>query len=73
MKPGYGIMSESSANDTAMIYTSRGRFAEGDVLVRAMLRFLRCEYIDDSALFAGRWRDPLRRLPASRRAPEHTI
>ena len=26
-KPGYGIISECIANDTAMVYTSRGRFA----------------------------------------------
>ena len=32
-KPGYGIISDCVANDTAMLYTSRGRFVEYDVLV----------------------------------------
>ena len=42
-KPGYGIISECIANDTAMLYTSRGRFVEYDVMVAEMPRFLRCE------------------------------
>ena len=33
-KPGYGIISECVANDTALLYTSRGHFVEYDVLVR---------------------------------------
>ena len=32
-KPGYGIISECIANDTALLYTSRGRFVEYDVMV----------------------------------------
>ena len=32
-KPGYGIISECIANDTALLYTSRGHFVEYDVLV----------------------------------------
>ena len=32
-KPGYGIISDCVANGTAMLYTSRGRFAEYDVMV----------------------------------------
>ena len=55
-KPGYGIISECIANDTALVYTSRGRFAEYDVLVREMPRYLRCAYIDNETLLAGRWR-----------------
>ena len=35
-KPGYGIISEAIANDTALLYTSRGRFVEYDVLVKEM-------------------------------------
>ncbi|MCK7523822.1 MAG: hypothetical protein MZV64_42470 [Ignavibacteriales bacterium] len=37
-KPGYGIIAECIANDTAILYTDRGRFAEYDVLVDAMPR-----------------------------------
>ena len=32
-KPGYGIISDCVANGTAMLYTSRGRFAEYEVMV----------------------------------------
>ena len=41
-KPGYGIISECIANDTALLYTSRGHFVEYDVLVAEMPRFVRC-------------------------------
>ena len=40
-KPGYGIIAECLANDTALLYTVRGHFIEYDVLVAAMPRFLR--------------------------------
>ena len=56
-KPGYGIISECIANETAIVYTSRGRFAEYDVLVREMPRYVRCAFIDQETLRAGRWRD----------------
>jgi hypothetical protein len=58
-KPGYGIISECIANRTAMVYTSRGRFAEYDVLVGEMPKYLRCAYLDQEALAAGRWREAL--------------
>ena len=61
-KPGYGIIAECVANGAAMLYTSRGRFAEYDVLVSEMPRFLRCRFIDNEALYAGAWREPLRAL-----------
>ncbi|HET7217039.1 MAG TPA: hypothetical protein VFJ02_03290 [Vicinamibacterales bacterium] len=71
-KPGYGIIAECIANDTAMLYTSRGRFAEYDVLVAEMPRYLRCGFIDHDALFAGRWRtalDGILAQPAPRARP----
>jgi hypothetical protein len=58
-KPGYGIISECIANQTAIVYTSRGRFPEYDVLVREMPRYLRSAYIDQESLRAGRWRAAL--------------
>ena len=58
-KPGYGIIAECVANGAAILYTSRGRFAEYDVLVSEMPRFVRCRFIDQDALFAGAWRDSL--------------
>ncbi len=69
-KPGYGIISECIANGTAMLYTSRGNFAEYDVMVEQMPRFLRCEYIELEALLAGRWREPLERLHPKAPPPE---
>ncbi len=38
-KPGYGIISECIANDTALLYTSRGDFREYPVLVEAMPKY----------------------------------
>ena len=61
-KPGYGIIADCVANRTAMLYTSRGRFVEYDVLVEQMPRFLKCEFIELEAFLAGRWRAALRRL-----------
>jgi hypothetical protein len=55
-KPGYGIISDCLANGTPMLYTSRGRFAEYDVLVREMPGVLRCGYLEMDAFLAGRWR-----------------
>ena len=54
-KPGYGIVAECAANDTALVYAARGDFAEYAVLVEAMPRLLRCAYIGRRDLFAGRW------------------
>jgi hypothetical protein len=69
-KPGYGIISECIANETAMLYTSRGSFAEYDVLVREMPRYLRCGFIGHDDLFAGHWRASLDRLAAGPVPPE---
>ena len=54
-KPGYGIIAECVANQTALLYTSRGEFAEYDVLVAGLPRYLRAAFIDHGALFAGDW------------------
>jgi len=69
-KPGYGIISECIANDTALVYTSRGRFAEYDVLVREMPKYLRSAYIDMVALLAGRWRAALEAALAAPEPPQ---
>lgn len=58
-KPGYGIISECVANDTALVYTSRGHFREYDVLVQEMPRWLRCGFISNEDLMAGRWQRAL--------------
>ena len=64
-KPGYGIISECIANDTAMLYTSRGHFPEYEVLVRDMPKYLRAQFIAQDDLLAGRWAPSLERLLAS--------
>jgi L-arabinokinase len=69
-KPGYGIISECIANDTALLYTSRGRFIEYDVFVREMPRFVRSRFISHADLFAGHWREPLDALVAQSAPPE---
>ena len=52
-KPGYGIVSEAIANDTAMLYTARGHFPEYDVIVRELPQYVRSAFIDNNDLFAG--------------------
>jgi hypothetical protein len=61
-KPGYGIVSECVANGTALLYTSRGHFVEYDVFVAEMPRVLRCRYLPQSDLLAGRWADAVHAL-----------
>jgi L-arabinokinase len=63
-KPGYGIVSECVANGTALLYTSRGRFIEYDVFVEEMPRIVRCRYLAQEDLFAGRWSDDVDALMA---------
>jgi L-arabinokinase len=58
-KPGYGIVSECIVNGAALVYTSRGRFAEYDVFLAEMPRVLRCRFITEEDLLAGRWSDAI--------------
>ena len=69
-KPGYGIIAECVANDTALVYTSRGHFVEYDVLVREMPRWLRCGFISNEDLLAGSWQHALDRVLALPGPPE---
>jgi hypothetical protein len=65
-KPGYGIIADCVANDADMLYTSRGRFAEYDVMVREMPHYLRCQHLALDAFEAGAWDaalSTLRHLP----------
>ena len=63
-------MSESVANGTALLYTSRGRFIEYDLFVAEMPRLLRCRYLPQEDLFAGRWADAIDALVAQPAPPE---
>jgi len=58
-KPGYGIVADCIANETAMVYTPRGRFAEYPVMLREMPRYLRCRALGLDAFEAGSWREAL--------------
>lgn len=72
-KPGYGIVAECLANDTAMLYTSRGHFPEYDVIVEEMPKFLRTAFINHDDLFAGKWESALDKLlaqPKPKKKPE---
>ena len=66
-KPGYGMIAECAANDTAMLYTSRGRFPEYEVLVADLPALTRAAFIGRDEFFAGRWQEPLDRLLAQPR------
>lgn len=68
-KPGYGIIAECLANDTALLYTDRGNFIEYDVLVANMPRVLRTRFISHEDLFAGRWQEHLDALLAQPAPP----
>jgi hypothetical protein len=61
-KPGYGIIAECAAHQTALLYTSRGHFVEYEVLVQEMPRYVRSQFIPQDALFAGEWRPYLEEL-----------
>jgi hypothetical protein len=69
-KPGYGIISEAIAGDTAVLYTSRGRFVEYDVLVKEMPRYLRAQFIEQDDLLRGDWTAALEKLLNQPAAPE---
>ena len=66
-KPGYGIISECLANDTALVYTDRGHFIEYDVLVREMPRHVRCAYLPQAEILRGDWRGALEAVLATPR------
>ena len=67
-KPGYGIIAECVANQTALLYTSRGHFAEYDVLVAGLPRVSAGRLHRSRALFAGRWLPDLDELARAARA-----
>jgi hypothetical protein len=63
-KPGYGVISECIANDTAVLYTSRGHFPEYDVLVEEMPKYVRSAFINHDDLFDGKWETHIDKLLA---------
>ena len=72
-KPGYGIIADAIANDTAVLYTSRGHFPEYDILVEEMPKYVRSAFISHDDLFAGKWEGHLDKLlaqPKVKKKPE---
>jgi L-arabinokinase len=72
-KPGYGIVAECIANDTAVLYTPRGHFPEYDVIVEEMPKYVRNAFIGHDDLFAGKWEGLLDKLlaqPKPKKKPE---
>jgi hypothetical protein len=69
-KPGYGIVSECVASGTPLLFTSRGRFVEYDVFLAEMPRVLRCRFIPQDDLMAGRWRPHIEALLEQPPPPE---
>jgi L-arabinokinase len=72
-KPGYGIVSECIANDSAMLYTPRGHFPEYDVIIEEMTKYLRSASISHDDLLGGRWETALDKLlaqPKHKKKPE---
>jgi L-arabinokinase len=72
-KPGYGIVSECIANETAVLYTSRGPFPEEPLLVDGLRRYCRVREIGNGRLRKGKWGEDLgallaQPLPAERPA-----
>jgi hypothetical protein len=66
-KPGYGTVAECIANDTPMVYTSRGRFVEYPCLVKGIEAHLPNAFISHEDLYAGRWGAALEAVLGQRR------
>ncbi len=58
-KPGYGIVAECIANQTSILYTSRGDFPEYEVLVKGMEKSLNTRYLSLEDFLAGKWEKQL--------------
>jgi len=52
-KPGYGIVSDCVVNQTPLAYAERTGFAEYDVLVAAIRRYVRNQHIPSQRLYRG--------------------
>ncbi|MBI5177633.1 MAG: hypothetical protein HZA04_00055 [Nitrospinae bacterium] len=68
-KPGYGVCTECTLNRTPMLYTTRGKFAEYDPLVREMQSYFPAVYIPQKELFNGGLGSYLENIPPF--TPEH--
>ena len=68
-KPGYGIVSECIANDTALLYVERHGFREYDVLVAALEEYGWAKMLTVEQFRRGDWLAALQRLSQKRQQP----
>ena len=61
-KPGFGMVAECAANDTAMLYTDRNHFPEDAILKAGMPTMIRAAHISNEDLLEGHWQPTLDRL-----------
>ena len=66
-KPGFGMIAECTANDTAMLYTDRSNFPEDAILTAGMPTMIRAAHISNADLFDGNWQPRLDGLLNTRR------
>ncbi len=71
-KPGYSILAECIANETPMLYTDRGEFAEYPRLVEGIERYLKQAHIPSEELYLGNWGPYLNALLEAPEPPETT-
>ena len=66
-KPGFGIVAECAANDTAMLYTDRRDFPEDAILIAGIPTMIRAAHISNVDLLTGNWQLNLDDLLNTRR------
>lgn len=58
-KPGYGMVSECIANQTAIMYTAREDFGEYYPLVEGIKKYTHNHFVGQEELFSGQWAEYL--------------
>jgi len=58
-KPGFGMVAECAANNTAMLYTERSNFPEDSILIAGMPTMIRAAHISNADLLGGNWQPHL--------------
>lgn len=69
-KPGYGTVGECVVNRTPMVYTTRGKFAEYEPMVREMGNYFPSVFIAREDIFSGGLKKTLSAIPSF--GPGHT-
>jgi|TARA_B100000686_G_scaffold214388_1_gene221344 hypothetical protein len=66
-KPGFGMVAECAANDTALLYTDRRDFPEDAILIAGMPKIIRATHISNTDLLTGNWQSYLDSLLNTKR------